>query len=154
MQQAGGGQQQVDGPNVSDRRSTLRPPAERNYVSQRWKCKSDGTECTPPRKRTYILHNPNKLLPNISKSGLIRQLHLHQLAPTKGSANQTDDGSPAEDACVRGYTLSLVLAIQQAVSLAGLLPKGDTLSPPPRCNLAVVYNTAIKKTPVYPFCTK
>ena len=32
-----------------------------------------------------------------------------------------------EDNCVRGYTLSLVLAIQLEHHLAGLLPKGDTL---------------------------
>jgi hypothetical protein len=38
-----------------------------------------------------------------------------------------------EDACVRGYTLSLLLAIQPDICLAGLLPKGDTL-PPERCS--------------------
>jgi len=38
-----------------------------------------------------------------------------------------------EDACVRGYTLSLLLAIQLDICLAGLLPKGDTL-PPGRCS--------------------
>ena len=34
---------------------------------------------------------------------------------------------------VRGYTLSLLLAIQLDICLAGLLPKGDTL-PPGRCS--------------------
>ena len=38
-----------------------------------------------------------------------------------------------EDACVRGYTLSLLLAIQTDICLAGLLPKGDTL-PPGKCS--------------------
>ena len=37
-----------------------------------------------------------------------------------------------KDTCVRGHTLSLLLAIQPGCRLAGLLPKGGTL-PPGRC---------------------
>jgi hypothetical protein len=37
-----------------------------------------------------------------------------------------------EDTCVRGHTLSLLLAIQPGFRLAGLLPKWGTL-PPGRC---------------------
>ena len=40
-------------------------------------------------------------------------------------------------ACVRCYTLSLLLAIQLDICLAGLLPKGDTL-PTGRCSRRLV----------------
>jgi hypothetical protein len=58
---------------------------------------------------------------------------LHSTAPINAFVNQIDILSSKRGCLCRGYTLSLLLAIQLDICLAGLLPKGDTL-PPGRCS--------------------